>query len=153
MVYVLICGEQLRRDDGAAVVAARLLPRDAVALARLSEIGQLSLEALLDAPADEAVIVADSAVGIPAGTVVVLPLQAVARSMGSGANPASSHALPPDQLLALADEMRGTQLRGAFVGIGGADFGFGEGLSDAVAAALPEFATAIASEIRRLAAG
>jgi hydrogenase maturation protease len=108
---------------------------------------------MLDVPADEAVIVADSAVGIPAGTVVVLPLQAVARSTGSGASPASSHALPPHQLLALADEMRETRLRGAFVGIGGADFGFGEGLSDAVAAALPEFATAIASEIRRLAAG
>ena len=39
-----------------------------------------------------------------------------------------------------------------FVGIGGAEFGFGEGLSPAVAGGLPGFAAAISDEIRRLAA-
>jgi hydrogenase maturation protease len=71
----------------------------------------------------------------------------------SGAAPASSHSLPPDQVLALAEEMRGSALRGVFVGIGGEAFGFGEGLSPAVAAALPAFTAAIAAEIDRLAAG
>ena len=112
-----------------------------------------SVEALLNVPADAAVVVADAAVGIPAGRIVVLPLEDVARPAGSGASPASSHTLPPDQVLALADEMRGSPLRGTFVGIGGAEFRFGEPPSEEVAAALPAFAAALADEIRRLAAG
>jgi hypothetical protein len=54
--------------------------------------------------------------------------------------------------MALAEALRGSLPRGAFVGIGGAEFGFGEGLSAPVAAGLPAFVTAIADEIRRLAA-
>jgi hypothetical protein len=49
--------------------------------------------------------------------------------------------------------MRGSPLRGTFVGIGGAEFRFGEPPSEEVAAALPAFAAALADEIRRLAAG
>jgi Ni,Fe-hydrogenase maturation factor len=82
----------------------------------------------------------------------VLPLSNVARSTGSGAALASSHSLPPDQVLALAEALRGSLPRGSFVGIGGAEFGFGEGLSAPVAAGLPAFVAALADEIRRLAA-
>jgi hypothetical protein len=42
--------------------------------------------------------------------------------------------------------------RGVFVGIGGAEFSFGEELSAAVAAGLATFAAALADEIRRLSA-
>ena len=152
-VHVLICGEPLRGDDAAAPLAAEMLPPDVLALATITELGQLGVEALLNVPADAAVVVADAAVGIPAGRIVVLPLEDVARPAGSGASPASSHTLPPDQVLALADEMRGWPLRGTFVGIGGAEFRFGEPPSEEVAAALPAFAAALADEIRRLAAG
>jgi hydrogenase maturation protease len=152
-VHVLICGEPLRGDDAAAPLAAEMLPPDVLALATITELGQLGVEALLNVPADAAVVVADAAVGIPAGRIVVLPLEDVARPAGSGASPASSHTLPPDQVLALADEMRGSPLRGTFVGIGGAEFRFGEPPSEEVAAALPAFAAALADEIRRLAAG
>jgi hydrogenase maturation protease len=130
-----------------------MLPPDVLVLATITELGQLGVEALLNVPADAAVVVADAAVGIPAGRIVVLPLEDVARPAGSGASPASSHTLPPDQVLALADEMRGSPLRGTFVGIGGAEFRFGEPPSEEVAAALPAFAAALADEIRRLAAG
>jgi hydrogenase maturation protease len=152
-VHVLICGEPLRGDDAAAPLAAEMLPPDVLVLATITELGQLGVEALLNVPADAAVVVADAAVGIPAGRIVVLPLEDVARPAGSGASPASSHTLPPDQVLALADEMRGSPLRGTFVGIGGAEFRFGEPPSEEVAAALPAFAAALADEIRRLAAG
>jgi hydrogenase maturation protease len=152
-VHVLICGEPLRGDDAAAPLAAEMLPPDVLALATITELGQLGVEALLNVPADAAVVVADAAVGIPAGRIVVLPLEDVARPAGSGASPASSHTLPPDQVLALAGEMRGSPLRGTFVGIGGAEFRFGEPPSEEVAAALPAFAAALADEIRRLAAG
>jgi hydrogenase maturation protease len=152
-VWVLICGERLRSDDAAALLAAEMLPPDVRAVAQVVEVGRLSVEALLDVPDGVAVIVADAAVGVAAGRVVTLTLADVARSTGSGATPASSHSMPPDQVLALAAEMRGSPPRGSFVGIGGAEFGFGERLSAPVAAGLPAFAAALADEIRRLAEG
>ena len=150
-VYVLVCGERLRGDDAAAVLAAEMLPADALALAEVIEVGLLSVEALLDVPEGVAAIVADTAIGIAPCEVVVLPLENVARSTGRGAALASSHSLPPDQVLALAEALRGSLPRGAFVGIGGAEFGFGEGLSAPVSAALPAFVAVLADEIRRLA--
>jgi hydrogenase maturation protease len=150
-VRVLVCGERLRRDDGAAQLAAELLPADVRALARFVEVGQLSVEALLDVPETAAaVVVVDAAVGVAPGVVVTLPLEAVAARV-NGAAPASSHSIPPDQVLALAAELRGAAPRGVFVGLGGADFGLGEELSGPVAAALPACAEAIAAAIRRLA--
>ena len=151
-VRVLVCGERLRGDDAAALMAVERVAQDTLALAELLDVGQLSVESLLDVPDGVAVIVADAAMGVAPGQVVALPLAEVAaRRTGAGATPASSHSLPPDQVLALADEVRGSPLRGSFVGIGGAEFGFGERLSPAVAAGLPAFAAALADEIRRLA--
>jgi hydrogenase maturation protease len=150
-VHLLICGEELRGDDGAAMRAAELLPAEVRELAFVRQVGWLEVEALLDVPDDGAVVVADAAVGVVPGRVVVLALEAVAQSSGSGAAPASSHSLAPQQTLAIAGEMRGSPLRGSFVGLGGARFGFGEELSEPVAAALPDFAAALAAEVRRLA--
>jgi len=94
--------------------------------------------------------VADAAAGVAAGQVVALPLAEVAQR-GARATPASSHSLPPDQALALAEEIRGSPLSGSFVGLGGAEFNLGERLSPAVEAAIPAFTEALANEIRRLA--
>lgn len=158
---MLLCGERMRGDDAAALLAAERLPEDARALAQVIEVGQLSLEALLDLPDGVAVIVADAAVGVAAGHVVTLPLERVAQGAAGGvagggasggAAPASSHSLPLDQVLALAAELRGSLPRGVFVGIGGVEFGFGERLSPLVAAGLAAFAATLADEIRRLAA-
>lgn len=151
-VRLLVCGERLRGDDGAAPLAAEALPADVLALAEVVEIGMLDVDALLGIPADAALVVADAAVGVPAGALVTLPLDAVAQAAGRGPAPASSHALPPDQVLALAAMLRGSLPRGTFVGIGGASFGFGEALSPAVAGGLGAFTAALAAEIRRLAA-
>jgi hydrogenase maturation protease len=103
-----------------------------------------------------ALIVVDAAIGVAPGQVVTLPLAEIAGTAGDagaagGVTPASSHSLPPDQVLALAEELRGSPLRGSFVGIGGAEFGFVEGLSPAVVAGLPTFIAALSAEIRRLA--
>jgi Ni,Fe-hydrogenase maturation factor len=160
-VRLLVCGERLRRDDGAAILAAEMLPADAVAVAEVSEVGQLSAEAILDVPEEVALVVADAAVGVAPGEVVALPLADLAGgATGAGAgrcggrggpSPASSHSMPAQQVLAMATQLRGAAPRGVFVGIGGADFGFGEGLSPAVEAALPAFAETIADAIRELA--
>jgi hydrogenase maturation protease len=150
-VRVLICGQRLRGDDGAALLAAEMLPADVQALAEIASIGQLAVEALLEVPDGTAVVVADAAVGVPAGELVTLPLDTVADG-GPGPAPASSHALPPVQVLALAREVRGRLPPGSFVGIGGTKFDPGEGLSPQVSAGLPAFVAALAAEIRRLAA-
>jgi hydrogenase maturation protease len=148
-VRLLVCGERLRGDDGAAILAVEALDEATRSLAEVVEVGQLSVESLLDVPEGVAAIVADAAVGVAPGEVVVLPLQDVARR--AGATPASSHALPPDQVVALAAELRGELPRSVFVGIGGAGFRVGEGLSPAVEAGLPAYVEALAREIRRLA--
>ena len=70
---------------------------------------------------------------------------------GSGPVPASSHSLPPDQIVALAKEMAGALPSGVFVAIGARSFTLGGGLSAEVRAGLPDFAAAIEREIRRLA--
>jgi hydrogenase maturation protease len=129
-----------------------MLSGQARALAEIVEIGQLSVEALIDVPGGVAVIVADAAVGVVAGEVVTAELVDVA-AHGPRGVPASSHALPPDQVLGLAVEMRGFPLRGVFVGIGGAEFGLGEQLSPAVERGLPALTAALETEIRRLARG
>lgn len=151
-VRVLVCGERLRGDDGAATRAIEALDAATRALVEVIEVGQLSVEALLEVPEGVVVIVADATVGVAAGQVVTRPLSEVA-AHAPGATPASSHSLPPDQVLALAEELRGSSLQGSFVGIGGAEFGFGERLSPAVEAGLPAYVTALADEIRRLVAG
>jgi hydrogenase maturation protease len=151
-VRVLVCGERLRGDDGAAQLAVAALAVEPRALAEVLEVGQLSVEALLDVPEGEAVIVVDAAIGVAAGDVVVVALAEIA-ALAAQAMPASSHSLPPDQVVALAEEMRGSPFRGVFVGIGAARFGFGEGLSPKVASGLPSFTAALEREIRRLAAG
>ena len=146
---LLVCGERLRRDDGAAILAVGLLPADVRELAEIIEVGQLSVEALLDVEEGAGVVVADAAVGVAPGEVVTLPLADLAAAAGRGGPaPASSHSIAPDQVLALAAELRGGELPGLFVGLGGADFGLGEGLSAPVADALPRFTSAIAAAIR-----
>ncbi len=150
-VRVLVCGERLRGDDGAARQAVEALDADTRALVEIDEVGQLSVEALLDVPEGTALVVVDAAVGPAPGSIVTLPLDEVGGRHGTV--PASSHALPPDQVIGVAAEMRGSPLRGSFVGIGAVEFGFGAPLSRPVEAGLPAFATAIQAEIRRLAAG
>jgi hydrogenase maturation protease len=146
---VLVCGESLRGDDGAALAAVEMLPADVRSLVEIVEIGQLSVEALVDVPQGVSVIVADAALGVAAGAVVVLPLQPTEwRAISAG--PVSSHALPPAQVLELAREMRGELPSGVFVGIGGRQFELGMEMSPEVEAALPRLIDALSSEIRAL---
>jgi hypothetical protein len=55
-----------------------------------------------------------------------------------------------DQVLGLAAIVRPGLPPGSFIGIGGASFGLGEGLSPDVERAIPRFGEAIVSEIERL---
>ncbi len=155
-VVVLVCGERERGDDAAALRAVERLPERAIAAAGIRTCGALEVEHLLAVGHDEACLIVDAAVGVPPGRIVSGSLASLvsggARETG-GPGPRSTHLMPIGDALALAEVLRPGLPAGAYVGIGGSSFGFGEGLSPAVQAALPAYADAIAGEIERLAGG
>lgn len=151
---LLVCGNTDRGDDGAAIWAvARLLasPADVPDGVEIRRCGQLDIEHLLEVPARMGVIIADAAVGVPAGTTVTLTLDQLLANP-SGPAPQSSHALPIDQVVGIASVLANEPRRGLFVGIGGESFGFGQSMSPAVRAGMPAYVEAIAAAIARIAA-
>jgi hydrogenase maturation protease len=152
---LLVCGNPHRRDDGAALrVAALLVPSLRLAHCPVEAVrcGQLDVEHLLSVPPGVPVVLLDAAVGVPAGSIVVRSLDELI-DHPNGPAPHSSHALPINQVLGMANVLADQPLRGVFVGIGGADFGYGDALSPAVQASLPAYRDAIAAQIARIAGG
>jgi hydrogenase maturation protease len=155
-VWLIVCGEVERGDDAVGPIALDGLPTDLVGRCHAQRAAALDVQTLLDVPAGAACLVVDAAVGIPAGSIVTIPLERLDRPRIDGrvdASPRSSHELPVQQVLALARVLRGRLPDGSFVGIGAVEGRFGRSLSPAVAAALPAFRSAIGAEIERLAAG
>jgi hydrogenase maturation protease len=153
-VRLLVCGNADRGDDGAALSAvATLLPSlPAPMLERLEvrRCGHLRVEDLLDVREGEIAVVVDAAVGIAPGHVVTLPIRSIVGGELSP-TPRSSHELPIDQVLGLAEAMRpGGLPDGSFVGIGGRRFGYGRPLSRSVRLNMVAFQAAIATELSRL---
>jgi hydrogenase maturation protease len=152
-VTVFACGELHRGDDAAAFHA---LDRLAPAVRRRLHIvraGQLDVQDLLDLAPDAECIVIDAVAGFAPGRILRAPLDDIPAMVGVARRPArarSTHQLPLEQTLALAALLRGAALRGSFIGLGGASFAPGSGLSPAVAAAIPAFSAALAAEADRL---
>lgn len=146
---ILVCGEAARGDDAAGFAVISMLAPATQAAARIERVGQLDVLFLLDLPSDPPCIVVDAVSGLTPGEIWVRPLsdlvdRARARdASGRRPEPRSSHELPIDAVLALAATLRAEPPNGVFVGIGGATFALGAGLSPAVEAALPAFAAAI----------
>lgn len=154
-VRVLACGNLDRGDDAVAVLAAgMILPSLSEEGRRDVEIrrcGQLDIEHLLDVPPGVPVVILDAAVGVEPGRVVRLSIEQLIDHPG-GPTPHSSHALSVDQVLGVASVLADAPLRGTFVGVGGAHFGHGDGLSEEVRRALPEYLRTIEAELDRLTA-
>jgi hydrogenase maturation protease len=152
-VRLLICGAADRGDDGAALTAiARLLPMlDPATLERLEVRRCLQLDPLdlIDVAPEQSCLVIDTVVGIEPGSVIAIPLEELA-SPASAVTPRSSHALPIDQVLGIADAIRGGLPRGTFVGIGGKWFGFGARHSRAVTAGLGDLQATVKTELDHL---
>lgn len=153
-VRLLVCGNADRGDDGAALSAvATLLPSLPAAMLERMEVrrcGHLRVEDLLDVPEGEVAVVVDAAVGIAPGHVVTMPIRRIVADP-EAPTPRSSHELPVDQVLGLAEVMRpGGLPDGSFVGIGGRRFGYGRPLSRSVRVNMPTFQAAIAAELSRL---
>lgn len=152
-VRILVCGNADRGDDGASLAAiAHLLPTlppevcDRIEVRRCV---QLDAADLVDVSREEACVVVDTVVGIPAGAITIRPLEAVVTG-DAVLTARSTHGLSIRDALALAATVRGSLPRGSFVGLGGKWFGYGERMSRAVRAAMPAFADAIEAEVERL---
>lgn len=150
-VVVLACGEPMRGDDGSGPAAAIRLSPGIRAAADVRTCRSLAAEDLLGLAADEAVVVVDAVTGPPPGTIVREPLADLDQVALPWAA-LSGHQLPLATTVALA-RVLGWQASGTFLGIGGASFGLGEGLSDPVGAALPALIAAIEDEVSALTTG
>ena len=141
---VLVLGDPMRGDDGAALLAAEHLEARALPL-RIRRIGQLGPDDLVAALAEGPCVVLDAVRGIPPGSVVELPL---ARVADAGApQPASSHALPAETIVLLAEALGARLEAGTFIGIGGQQFELGEPISPAVRQGLAGYERAIARRV------
>jgi hydrogenase maturation protease len=141
---ILACGDASRGDDGVAFVAVGRLGRDGAHGARVRRVGQLLPDDLVTALAEGPCVVVDAVHGIRPGDVVQMPLRRVAAT--GGPLPASSHALPIEIVIGLAEALGAVIDDGTFIGIGGEAFTLGPGLSPAAAYG----ATAGAAAIERL---
>ena len=150
---VLVCGSADRGDDGAALTAiAHVLPSLGPEICRRLEIRrcpQLDPTDLIDVAPEERCLVLDTVVGVQAGAIVDLPLEALVRA--SDVAPRSSHALPIQQVLGIAEAVRGSLPGGRFLGIGGKWFGFGPTRSRALREGMPAFELAGRAAITGLA--
>ena len=152
-VRVLVCGSADRGDDGAALNAvAHVLPRlDSVLRQRVEvrRCAQLDAADLIDVADGEACLILDTVVGIEPGAVIELSLDELTR-VGAVA-PRSSHALPIDQVLGIAEAVRGGLPRGRLIGIGGKWFGYGALRSRALRDGMAAFEHAVVAAIEDLA--
>jgi len=141
---VLVLGDAMRGDDGAALLAAD--PLDATAAPHtIRRVGMLGPEDLVTALADGPCLVLDAVRGITPGDVVELPLDRVADA--GGPQPASSHALPAGTIVRLAEALGARLEAGTFLGIGGERFELGDPISPAVRRGLAGYKRAIARRL------
>jgi len=143
---ILVCGDASRGDDGAAIAAVARLERCNPPAIRVRRVGQLEPDDLVSAvAAGGRCLVVDAVRGVEPGRIVEVPLRRLIAS--DGPQPASSHALPLEIVIGLAEALGADIDRAVFVGIGGRSFELGAGLSPAVIAALDEAAATIEGRI------
>ena len=148
-VTVFACGDPLRGDDGVGPTVARALSSQILAMADMRVVGALEPEHLTQLPASTRVVIVDAVVGPPAGTIVELDLGALARQ-ARRVTTTSSHQLPLDRVVALAQTLRDEPLEGCFVGVAIGSVAIGSGIGEEVRAALPALQDAMARAVESL---
>jgi hydrogenase maturation protease len=118
-------------------------------LAGVHLVGALEPELLISLPAGARVVIVDAVVGPQAGSIVELDL-ATLRSRAVRLTTTSTHQLPLDGVVALADALRDHPLDGVFVGVGIGSVVIGSGPGPMVMAALPALRDAVARAVETL---
>jgi hydrogenase maturation protease len=149
VVVVAAIGCELRRDDG---VGPAVVGRARANLDGLAEVSTLAAPLDLLGRWDGAAlaVVVDALRGDEPGTVQVVELVAALsrRTLGVGAPGSSSHGLGVVEAFRLADVLGTAPPRVVLVGVTGADFGAGPGLSPCVAAAVDAAAGVVVEVVR-----
>ena len=138
-------GNTLRGDDGAGPAVAAAAARDPrLAGVDVRALHQLTPELAMDVSRASLVILVDADSGHTPGTVLVQRLADTPDAAGDAA-PAWSHHLAPESLAALARDLWGAAPPVFMVRLGVSSLGVGEGLSAAVASAVPVAVDAVAA--------
>ena len=148
-VRLLVCGEPMRGDDAVALVVLDALPEATRRMTDVGMVSQLMPDDLVDG--DGPVLILDAVEGPDPGTVVDIPLSALAAAHDRGLAPASSHALPLPITLGVVEQLRGALPDGRLLGIAGDDYAIGAALSPAVAESVAACATRVNHWVRVLA--
>ena len=147
-VRVICLGNPHASDDGAVLRAVEQL--DALNVIRGGRPGAALLD-MLDGD-DPVVLVDVTQSGAAPGTVIRLPLAELVSLAVTGSN-VSSHGFGPGETLKLGATLGRPLPTGVFVGIEGTHFEVGEGLSEAVEAALPRLCQEIRDAVSSLLVG
>lgn len=148
-VTLLVCGEPMKGDDAVAARIVGLLPATTRSLADVCHVDALRPGDLIGAGAP--VILVDAVHGLPAGTVIDLPIDALGELVEAGVAPGSSHALPLPMVLGLVQQLTGGLPEGRFIGVAGTGYGLGSPLTAPVADAVAPAAARLGHWIRVLA--
>ena len=147
-VTLLVCGEPMRGDDGVAERIVHALPATTRALTAVCHVGALMPDDLIGAGSP--VILVDAVHGLPPGSVIDLPIEALGELVEAGVAPGSSHALPLPMILGLVEQLAGGLPEGRFIGVAGSAYGLGSPLSEPVADAVEPAAARLGHWIRVL---
>jgi hydrogenase maturation protease len=148
-VVVFACGDALRGDDSVAGRAVASLPSGTTSAADVRSVGALEPEMLMALDPQTPVVVVDAVVGVGVGDIVELDLAGLASKTDRVAA-WSSHQLPLERVISLAELLRGAPVRGRFVGLGIGRVEGGAGLSPGAAAAMPRLVVAVERAVETL---
>lgn len=153
IIRMLVCGQAERGDDGVALAAAAtLLPGLAPHLTPHLEVHrcpELATDDLIDPRDDVRFLLLDTVTGPAPGQIIRVSLRGLHATAPFHLR--SSHELPVDLLVGLAEVIRKRPIEGTIVAVGGHRFGFGTPLSRSARAALPAYRSAITEELELLA--
>ncbi len=135
-------GNPLRSDDGVGQAAAQILENEDVAEGvEVLSYHQLNIELAERLSTVDLAIFIDAEDGIQPGSVVVTKLESVTTAPSN-----ITHHVDPGFLLAVSEKLFGRSPEAFLVTVGTTSMTLGEGLSETVAAALPE----VVASVRRL---
>ena len=148
-IVVFACGDPLRGDDSVAPLACKSLPPDVLARADVKLIGALEAEYLVALPVGTRAVIVDAVVGPPPGEIVEMELIEMS-GRAEKVVTTSTHQLPLDQVVAIAQLLRDEPVKGRFVGVGIESVAIGEEPTGSVAESVPSLRDAVTRAVEAL---
>ena len=148
-VVVFACGDPLRGDDSVAPLAVKGMAAEVIEGVDVRLVGALEAEYIIDLPPGARVVIVDAVVGPPPGEIVEMDLAEMS-GRATQVVTTSTHQLPLNKVVALAQLLRDEPVTGRFVGIGIETVSQGAALSHPVEDALPALRKAVARAVETL---